>query len=48
MHTNVQSENLKGRDLGKDGTIILKYINMGLKEIGCEIMDWIYLVQETV
>jgi len=47
MHTEFWSENLKGRnnseDLGEDG----KNIRMDLREIGCEIVDWIHLAQDS-
>jgi hypothetical protein len=46
MHTEFWSENLKGRnnseDLGEDG----KNIRMDLREIGCEIVDWIHMAQD--
>jgi len=42
-------ENLKGRDLlgylGLGGRVILKWI---LKEIGCEDVNWIHLVPDSI
>jgi hypothetical protein len=46
MHTKLLSESLRGRDYFR--VVDVDNIEMDLKEIVCEFVDWVNLVQDRV
>ena len=46
MHTEFCWGNLRERSLGRPGRRQEDNIKMGLREVGCEGMDWIDLAQD--